>query len=292
MALAGDLASGINDVVVLTRSAESYRGPGRPVRWDGRHSGEWARELEGAAAIVNLAGRNVNTRWTPAARRELVASRVESAAAVAEAIRECRRPPEVWINAGAVGIYGDRGDEVLTEQSATALERSDFLADLCQAWEKAVRSAELPAGVRKVILRFGVVFSREGGALPLMARITRLFAGGRLGSGRQWMPWIHIDDAVRAMRFVMESHGVGETVNVTGPNPVTNADLMRALRRALRRPPAPPAPAWAARLGGKLLGLPMEPALSSQRVVPQRLLEASFEFQHPELEETLATLLE
>lgn len=290
-ALARDLAARGDDVVVLTRSAGGYRGPGRAARWDGRHAGEWVRELEGSAAIVNLTGRNVNTRWTPAARRELVASRVDSAAAVAEGIRSCRQPPRAWINAGAVGVYGDRGDEVLTEDSAPAPASADFLADLCRAWEEAVWSSETPAGVRKVILRLGVVFSRDGGALPLMARITRLFAGGRLGSGRQWMPWIHVDDAVRAMQFVLERQSIGATVNVTGPSPVPNAELMRALRRALKRPPAPPAPAWAARLGGKVLGLPMEPALSSQRVLPARLLEAGFEFRHPDLEETLATLL-
>jgi hypothetical protein len=290
-ALARLLAAEGADVVVLTRSPGGYRGAGRAVAWDGERTGDWAAELEGAAGVVNLSGRNVNTRWTAQAKGQLVLSRVESARAVAEAIRGCRVPPAVWVNASAAGIYGDRGDEVLADDAPPAPPGADFLGDLCRSWEAAVETAEVPVGVRKAIVRLGVVFSADGGALPLMRRITKLFVGGRLGSGRQWMPWIHIEDATRAMRHVLASAVGHGTYNVSSPNPARNADLMAQLRRVLHRPPAPPAPAWAARLGGSVLGLPMEPALVSQRMVPRRLLEEGFDFRHPELAEALEGLL-
>lgn len=290
-ALADALATDGAEVIVLTRSPQTYRGPGRALAWDGEHLGDWAGALEGAAGIVNLTGRNVATRWNAQARREIFASRVQSATVIGEAMAACAHPPGAWINASATGIYGDRGDEVLAEDAAPAPPGAGFLGDVCRAWEAAVNRAQGQPDVRKVVLRLGVVFSREGGALPLLARITRLFAGGRLGSGCQWMPWIHVDDVVRAVQWALAGEGAAGTYNLTSPNPVTNAQLMRALRRVLRRPPAPPAPAWPARLAGSLLGIPIAPALASTRAVPRRLIEAGFEFQHPELDEALVNLL-
>ena len=282
-ALARSLTEDGAAVVVLTRSPTAYRGVGRAIAWDGEHVGEWAAELEGAAGVVNLTGRNVNTRWTAAARRDILLSRVASANVIAEAIRRCQTPPPVWVNAGAVGIFGDRGDEVLADDAAPAAPGSDLLADVCRAWEAAVENAELLPGVRRVILRFGVVLSHAGAALPMLVRITRLFAGGRLGSGRQWVPWIHVDDALGAVRWALSSDAAAGAHNTTSPNPVTNAELMRTLRQVLKRPPAPPAPAWAARIGGKVLGIPIEPALASTRAVPRRLQEAGFAFAYPDL---------
>ena len=288
-ALTADVAGAGDELVVLTRSAQGYRGLGRAVEWTGQTLGQWTRELEGAAAIVNLAGRNVATRWTPEARRDILASRVNSARVIGEAIARCAQAPRVWINAGAVGIYGDRGEDVLDEASPPARAGSDFLGDVCRAWESAVNDAQVPS--RKIITRFGVVFAPRDPALRMLVRVTRLFAGGRLGSGKQWMPWIHVEDVVRALRWAMDTESAAGTFNVTSPNPTTNADLMRELRRILHRPPAPPAPAWAARLAGKVIGLPMEPALASCRAVPRRLLDARFEFQHPELRDALERIL-
>lgn len=289
-ALAEALAADGAEVIVLTRSPQGHRGPGRALAWDGEHVGDWAGALAGAAGVVNLAGRNVATRWTAEARREILASRVQSAIVIGQAIAQCANPPGAWVNASAVGIFGDRGDEILAEDAAPAPPGADFLGDVCRAWEAAVNHAHAGPQVRKVILRFGAVFSRAGGALPMLERITRLFAGGRLGSGRQWVPWIHVDDAVAAIRWSLGTVSAAGTYNLTSPNPLTNADLMRALRRAWKRPPAPPAPAWAAKLAGRVLGLPLEPALASTRAIPRRLTDEGFAFRHPDLGEALLAL--
>ena len=279
------------DLAVLTRSAATHHGPGRAVEWDGQHLDGWQHELDGAAAVINLAGRNLNTRWSAEARREILGSRLQSSALIGQAISRCHEPPAVWINASATGIYGSRGDEVLVEETAPAVPGSDFLADVCRQWESAVLQAQIPGSVRRVIVRFGVVLSRAGGALPILARLTKFFAGGRLGSGRQWMPWIHIDDATRAVQWAITSPRASGIYNVTSPNPVTNAELMRRLREALRRPPAPPAPAWAARFAGKVLGIPISATLASTRAVPRRMPAEGFAFRYPELAEALEDLL-
>src|SRR5690606_20792525 len=142
--------------------------------------------LEGASAVVNLAGRNVNTRWTQVARRELRDSRVQSSRAVGAAIARCDSPPGLWINVSGANIYGDRGDELLPETASVPMREDDFLASLCREWEAAATEAQLPDGVRRIIPRLGIVLSPKGGAFPLLVRLTRLFAGGHLGSGRQW----------------------------------------------------------------------------------------------------------
>ncbi len=290
-ALARPLADAGADVVVLTRSAEGYRGPGRAIAWDGRRLGGWVDELEGSAGLINFTGRNVSTRWTSEARRQILSSRVDSASVIGRALESSSNPPPVWVNAGAVGIFGPRGDEILVDNAEPAPAGSDFLADVCRAWEAAVNTAPSPASVRRVILRFGVVLSADGGALPLLARVTRLFAGGRLGSGRQWVPWLHIADAVDISRRALESPEMVETYNATSPEPVTNATMMALLRRRIGRPPAPPAPEWLVRLGGKLLSLPVQPALGSERAIPSRLCEAGYTFRHPDMANALADLL-
>lgn len=286
------LAGAGADVVLLSRSPDGHRGPGRAVGWDGRSVEDvWRRELEGSAGVVNLAGRNVNARWTPAVKRDILASRVRSTGAVGRAIAACGAPPPVWVNASAVGIYGDCGEEILTDDAAPAPPGEDFLGDVGRTWESAVTTAATPPNVRKVILRIGIALSPEGGALPTLARVTRLFAGGRLGSGRQWVPWVHLEDLAGIVRWSLEARAAQGVYNACAPHPATNADLMAALREVLHRPPAPPAPAFAARLAGKVLGLPIEAALASTRAVPRRLEEAGFAFAYPELRPALRACL-
>ena len=245
-----------------------------------------AAALEGLSAVIHLSGANVAAkRWTPEYKKEISESRLGSTRALATMLAGLKNPPPVLLVASATGIYGDRGDEVLTEDSAPG---SGFLADVCQAWEASAHVA-VAAGMRVVHLRFGVVLGRDAGALGKMAPLFRMGLGGRLGHGKQWTSWIGIDDAVAAMRFLLEARGVVGAVNLTSPNPVTNAEFTRALGRALHRPAIIPAPAFALRLAmGQMAD---EALLASARVMPKRLLEAGFRFAQPTVENALAAAL-
>lgn len=240
--------------------------------------------LEGVDAVVHLAGESIGSgRWSDSRRKELLASRVETTRLLVDQLAAMETPPAL-VSASAIGYYGDRGEEMLDE---TASKGSGFLADLTGAWEAEARRAE-EHGSPSALLRFGIVLSREGGALPRMLLPFRFGAGGRLGSGRQWMSWVTLDDAIAATMHVLEGRLAG-VYNVAAPGPVTNREFTRALGKALRRPAIFPAPAFALRL---MLGDSAdELLLSSQRVVPARLLESGFSFEHPELESALQAVL-
>jgi len=271
------------EVLQLVRRKPAQTGE---MRWDGNRFEDDEKFRKRLAAAVHLSGANLAAhRWTAAYRREIRSSRVVSTRALATALAGLEQPPAVLLVASAVGIYGDRGDEVLTEASASG---SGFLAELCGEWEAAAQPA-VDAGIRVVHLRFGVVLGAGAGALGKMQGLFRLGLGGRLGSGRQWMSWIAIEDAVAAMRFAMESPEISGAVNVTSPHPVTNAEFTRELGRALHRPAVLPAPAFALRLAvGPMAD---EALLVSIRAVPERLMAAGFRFAQPTVGETLAAAL-
>jgi len=241
--------------------------------------------LGGLSAAIHLSGANVAAhRWTRAYKREMTASRVDTTRVLAAALASLHRPPEVLLVASAVGIYGDRGDELLNENSDPG---SGFLASLCEQWEAAADPAR-QAGIRVVHLRFGVILGR-GGALARMLPIFRLGLGGPLGSGKQWMSWISLDDAIAAILFALATPSVAGPVNLTAPNPVTNAEFTRALARQLHRPAILPAPAFALRLA--LGQMADEALLASARVLPAKLTAAGFEFAHPTIERALEAAL-
>lgn len=275
------------EVVVLSRSTAPDRLPdgARVVSWDGRTVGAWAECIAAARAVVNLTGENVGEgRWTAARKRRLLSSRLEPTRALVEAIGRAGRRPEVLIQASAVGYYGDRGDELLTEAADPG---RGFLPQLCQEWEGA--SAEVEAlGVRRVLLRTGIVLARDGGALAKMLPAFRWGVAGPLGSGRQWFPWIHLEDAVAATRFLVEREALAGAVHVTAPEPVTNAEFTRALALVCRRPAVLRLPPFVLRT---LFGEMAEVLLGGQRAVPERLLAAGFRFRHPRLDGALAALL-
>jgi uncharacterized protein (TIGR01777 family) len=241
--------------------------------------------LEGISAAIHLSGANVaGHRWTEAYKREMMGSRVDSTRALAALLASLRRPPQVLLVASAVGIYGDRGDEVLDESSTPG---SGFLASLCEQWEVAAQPAR-DAGIRVVHLRSGVVLGR-GGALARMLPIFRLGLGGPLGSGKQWMSWISLDDWVAAILFALDTPDLAGAVNLTAPNPVTNGEFTRALARQLHRPAIFPAPAFALRVA--LGQMADEALLASARVLPARLTAAAFRFTHPTIQQALAAAL-
>ncbi len=256
------------------------------VRWDPEAGELEQAALKGMEAVVHLGGANIAARrWTARVKDELRQSRVQTTELLAMRLAGLDAPPAALISASAIGIYGNRGDEVLDEESGPG---AGFLAELGMAWEGA-SAAAAEAGIRVVHARLGVVISREGGALAKMLLPFRLGLGGKVGDGRQYVSWIGLEDAVAALMYAVKHDALRGPVNLTAPQSVTNAELTRTLGRVLRRPTRLPLPAWVAKL---LLGeLAEEGLLASQRVRPTRLLEAGFEFAYPELEGALRRAL-
>ena len=291
-ALADALLAAGHHVQILTRQPASSGG-GRAraherITWapDGTVNGPWASACSGADLIVNLAGESIAAgRWTAARKARLRDSRVLPTRSLAQLFARAPKPPAALISASAIGYYGDRGSETLTEDSGPG---RGFLADLGVEWEREALAAE-KSGARVVLLRTGIVLDPREGALAKMVPPFRLFAGGPFGSGRQYMSWIHRDDWVSLAKWAIEAPAVRGPLNLTAPNPVTNADFARALGRALHRPAFIPAPGLALKV---ILGEMAGPLLlESQRVLPAQALACGFRFAHPDLDEALADLL-
>ena len=285
-ALAGRLLADGYEVIVLSRG-RPRNAHGNIVPWDGSTLGDWAKSLEDSVAVVNLSGKTINCRPTQSNRREIVRSRVASVQAIGEAIRRCRRPPRVFIQTSAVGIYGDAGDKVCDESTPAG---AGFLGEVCQRWEKAFDESPTP-GVRRVVLRLGVVLGREGGAFPPLALLARWFLGGAVGRGRQYISWLHLADAVRMYRDAIDREDFQGVYVAASPQPATNAQFMRQLRAAVHRPWSPPVPASAVRVGGWVAGINAELALTGQRCAPRRLMGQGFAYEFPELQRALGELV-
>jgi uncharacterized protein len=267
-------------------NAESIRGSdGFDVRWDPA-TGELGGAAVGADAVVNLAGASIaDGRWTAERKNVLRESRVETTRALVNAVAKMAARPRVLVSASATGYYGDRGDEILTEESAAG---TGFLSEIASEWEAQAEKAEA-LGIRVVRARLGVVLAQEGGALAEMARPFRLGVGGRLGTGRQWMSWVNLKDVVTVLRLALENGAVRGAVNVVSPQPVRNAEFTAALAKALHRPAILPAPAFALRVAlGEMADALL---LSSQRVLPAKLESLGYKFAHSDLAETLREML-
>lgn len=268
-----------HSVTVLTRRPPTSH----QVRWDPYGSlAEWAHVLEDVDAVINLTGAPINKRWTEAHKRLLWNSRVRTTRTLVAAMKSVRRIPATLISASAVGIYGPRDDEPLTEDSPAG---SGFLAGLCVAWEKEALAAGPEA--RVVLLRTGIVLDKDDGALPRIARPFRFFAGGPLGFGQQYMSWIHRDDWTAMVRWALTNNAVSGPLNATAPNPVTNLEFARTLGSVLHRPALVPAPAFALRL---VLGEMADAVLTGQRVFPKKAHAGGFEFQYAALEPALRAI--
>jgi uncharacterized protein len=242
---------------------------------------------EGVDAVVNLAGASIGGgRWTADRKKLLRSSRVDLTERLVAGLARLKAPPKVFVSASAIGFYGDRGEESLTEQSAGG---QGFLAQITRDWETAAMKAE-QLGARTVIARFGIVLSKNGGALPQMLTPFKLGVGGRIGSGKQWMSWVALDDAITAIRIAITDAAMRGPVNVVAPNPTRNADFTRALAQVLHRPAIFPAPAFALRL---VLGEMADALLlASQRVIPEKLTQHRFRFYYADLESALRRALE
>ena len=274
------------DLAVLTRSSNRQVGPVRYLQWDGRTLGDWANALDGSRAVINLTGKSINCRPTPENRRAIIESRVDSVRVLGEAVGASSEPPECFVQVSGIGIYRDSRDCCCDE---AAPHGSDFEAKVCEAWESAFGKIEAP-GMRKIGLRLAVALGPGGGLLAVLGRLTKWFLGGHVGDGGQFVSWIHIGDLSEMFCQAVERDDLTGVFNATSPNPVTNAKLMRELRRSLHRPWSPPVPVFAARIGSWLMGADAELALASHRCSPRRFLEQQFEFQFPEIRGALADI--
>ncbi len=288
-ALIGSLRDSNCEVTVLTRSPERnqalMQNGVRLVRWDGETAEGWSHLVSQVDAIVNLAGEGIaDGRWSTERKERIRQSRVGAGNALVSAIRDAESVPKTLIQSSAVGYYGPGKDEIMTEQTSAG---KDFLAGVCADWEASTAEVEA-MGVRRVVIRTGVVLSGLGGALPRMTLPFRLFAGGPLGSGRQYFPWIHIADEVAAIRFLLENENASGPYNLAAPDPPRNREFVRDLGRAMGRPSLLPTPSFALQL---LFGEMSTVLLDGQRAVPARLLEDGYAFIFPETVAALGDLV-
>ena len=292
-ALARELVKARYEVVLLSRNPGQARVLTEDViitGWDGKTAQGWGSLVDGAYAVINLAGESLagknwlSIRWTKSRKEEIIQSRLRAGQAIVEAVQTARVKPQALLQASAVGYYGPRDNQPIGEAEKPG---SDFLATLCKDWENSTLPVE-KIGIRRIVVRLGVVLSKEGGALSRQVLPFKLFVGGPLGSGKQGYPWIHIADAVRAMRFLVENPQAQGAFNLTAPQLVTNADFGRALGRAMHRPYYFPVPAFAIRLA---FGEASTVLLDGQMPEPRRLQEMGFSFQFPDVDSALQNIL-
>jgi uncharacterized protein len=286
--LAASLQQDKHEVIVLSRNPDRPTDLPAGVRvagWDGRSAAGWGQWADGAGAIVNLAGAGLaDSRWSEQRKHEIVASRVDAGKAVVEAVQAAATKPAVVIQSSAVGYYGSRGGELLTEESQPG---NDFLANVCIDWEKSSEAVEA-LGVRRAVIRTGIVLSAEGGALPKMLLPFKFFAGGKIGSGQQYFPWIHMADQVNAIRFLIDNPQASGPFNLAAPNPPTNATFVKAVGEAMGRPAAMPAPSFALKTA---FGEMSTVLLDGQRAEPQHLLALGYRFRFTDLVAALKDVL-
>lgn len=289
--LTKSLAADGHEVVVLTRGDSRAAENVRYVHWDGVNQGEWAGEIDGAQAVVNLAGFSMagtnllNMRWTKARKEKILNSRLDAGRAMTEAVRAAKEKPGVFVQASAIGYYGPRGNEPIDEQASGA---DDFLAGVTREWEMSTAEIE-SMGVRRVVVRTGIVLIKGNLAFDMLNLPVKLFVGTPIGSGKQYLAWIHYDDYIRALRFLIENGESRGAYNLTAPSPVRNSDYMRTAAKVLRRPFYPlPLPGFLLEVA---LGKVAMVVLEGQRVIPARLQAEGFEFQYPELKPALENLL-
>ena len=289
--LTDNLVARDNDIVVLTRSPQETARSIRQVRWDGHSMGDWARELDGASALINLAGRSVNCRYNARNRREILESRVQSTKVLGDAIALSRQPPQVWLNASTATIYKhtfDRQmDEATGEIGATPEAKDEFSIEVARAWEETLFEAPTPV-TRKVALRTAMVFAAsKGGVYRTLRGLTRWGLGGTIAGGRQFISWIHEVDFCRSVEWLINRDDFSGPVNVASPNPIPQREMMRIIRRECGVPFGLPATRGMLEVAAFVHRTEAELILKSRRVVPSRLLAEGFQFRFPRMEDAV-----
>lgn len=290
-----------NNIVILTRQltnttnnrnkyntlTEADLIKTRTVKWDGKNIGEWASELEGADIIINLAGKTVNSRYTSKNKKEILESRINATKVIGEAIRQCSKPPKLWINASSATIYKNADDK--PQDDYTTEFENDFSVQVCLAWEKAFNE-QLTPGTRRIALRLAITLGAGGVLLPYF-NLLKFGLGGRQGGGKQMFSWVHIEDVCRTIEWMDSRVEMQGYYNCTSPNPVTNKEFMSLLRKATGHKIGLPAFAWMLKIGAVMIGTETELILKSRWVLPTKLLESGFEFKYPFLKDAFAEII-
>ncbi len=278
-----------HQVVLLTRNLEKAKhlsgNAVSVVEWDAKNGGDWEKSIDSSDVVINLSGESVaNKRWTDSVKQKILDSRVNSTRAIVHAISRAEKRPSLLVNASAIGIYGSDPEKKLLE---TTPKGEGFLADVCDSWEKEASKAE-NLSIRVVKLRIGIVLGKEGGALKRMLPPFQFFLGGPLGNGLQWFPWVHRDDVVRSILYVMENNEIQGPINMAAPEPVRLKDFCKVLGKVLHRPSLFPVPIFVLRL---MVGDMADMLIASQKMIPQKLKSSGFQFRYSHLEDALQAIL-
>jgi uncharacterized protein (TIGR01777 family) len=285
-ALANHLSQ-THHVVLLSRHASEPVGNIRTIKWDAQQLGSWVDELDGAQALINLTGKNVNCRYTPGNKAEILESRTVSTRILGNAMKICQNPPPVWIQMSSATIYRHAEDKPMDETFGEIGD--DFSMNVCKAWEQEFNNVDLPA-IRKVILRTSIVIGNGGGAMGPLINLVKFGLGGSQGSGQQMVSWIHITDLISIIDWMLHN-GAVDVYNVTSPQPIRNQAFMKIIRKTWGISIALPAPAWLLKLGAIVIGTETELVLKSRWVIPKRLIQEGYRFRYPTLESAVKEIL-
>lgn len=291
-ALARQFAGFGDEVIVLTRSTKQRDDGVREVSWDAKSLGVWAPLVDGADVVINLTGKSVDCRYTEKNQAAIISSRVDSTRVLGQAIARCSKPPGLWLNASSATIYKhtfDRAADENGETGATSEAKDEFSLEVIRRWERALDEAPTP-DTRKIPLRVTMVFGPQAGVFPVLRRLARFGLGGKMGSGKQFVSWIYQEDFCRAIEWIINRKNLNGPVNLAAPNPLTNAEMMRLVRKICGMPLGLPATEWMLEIGAFFLRTETELILKSRRVVPGKLLASGFQFHFPQLENALRDL--
>lgn len=286
--LAKHFSSQAEQVILLARKPKAQKGNIKTLVWDGKTADKWVNEMENADLLVNLCGKNVNCRYTPKNQKEIIDSRVVPTRLLGEVIKGLTIPPKLWINITSATIYRHAEDHAQDEYTGEI--GYGFSIDVCKIWESSFFENELPQ-TRKVALRLGIVLGRTDGAFPRLLNLVKFGLGGRQGDGKQYVNWVHEQDAVHTIEWLLNHHETNGIVNCTAPNAVTNQVLMQTIRKAYGIPFGVPTPAWLLAIGAKIIGTETELILKSRWVKPAVLLDNGFEFQYGKIDEAVHDIL-
>lgn len=278
-----------NEIIIISRTQAATDQNIKWAPWDGLQFGPWATHLEDADVLINLAGKSVDCRYTKKNKQKILDSRLLSTRVLGEAVKNCKHPPKVWINASSATIYNASFDKLMTESAGTI--GSDFSMTVCKRWEEVFNSfAGIPT--RQILIRTSIVLGRSGGALPVLAKLVKLGMGGHQGNGKQFVSWIHISDFCRAIDWLVKNRNATGVYNVSAPAPLMNKEFMMALRTSLKKSWGLPAPKWLLEIGAFIIRTQTELVLKSRKVYPERLLTEGFRFQYGTLKAAMVDLAE
>lgn len=277
----------VTEIIVFTRGVNREVGNTRYIKWDGKTFGEWTKELDGADVLINLTGKSVDCRYNQKNKADIISSRVDSTKILGEAINKSNSPPKVWLNSASATIYRHSEDKPMDEFTGEIGE--GFSVGVCQVWEKAFNEIENPK-TRKIAMRISMVMGKGGGVLPVMTKLVKAGLGGKMGNGKQFISWIHEEDFLNAMEFLIQNDKAIGAYNFAAPEPIPNKEFMALMRKQLNVKIGLPAMKWMLEIGAFFIKTETELILKSRRVIPTKLLREGFVFKYPTVEQTLKNL--